>query len=178
MSEQCGEGYGSLEETLERIKKNENDLKSMFPEYEELLRFAAAVMDDFTIIKKEAEKWEEEYKSNELLRGLSNLPKASKSRGKSCNPDALKWMISGAHCMALETHIALTKTLSSCAALKAANAKHSRSGGSRELADKMRKTWASGKYSSRDICAEQECAALNMSFSTARKALRNTPDPT
>jgi hypothetical protein len=40
------------------------------------------------------------------------------------------------------------------------------------------KIWLSGKYSSRDICAEQECAALNLSFSTARKALRGTPNPT
>lgn len=43
---------------------------------------------------------------------------------------------------------------------------------------KIREAWASGKYSSRDICAEQECAALGMSFSAARKALRNTPDVT
>ena len=41
----------------------------------------------------------------------------------------------------------------------------------------IQKIWASGKYKSRDICAEQECAALKLSFSTARKALRNTPDP-
>ncbi len=42
----------------------------------------------------------------------------------------------------------------------------------------IREIWASGKYSARDICAEQEFAALGMSFSTARKALRGTPDPT
>lgn len=43
---------------------------------------------------------------------------------------------------------------------------------------KIREIWATGKYSSRSTCAEQECAALGMSFDTARKALRNTPDPT
>lgn len=42
---------------------------------------------------------------------------------------------------------------------------------------KIREIWASGKYASRDICAEQECASLDMSFSTARKSLRGTPDP-
>lgn len=42
----------------------------------------------------------------------------------------------------------------------------------------IREIWGAGKYSSRDICAEQECASLGMSFSTARKALRNTPDNT
>lgn len=60
----------------------------------------------------------------------------------------------------------------------AANARHSKEGGSRDKQSQMKEIWASGKYSSRDICAEQECAALGISFSTARKALRNTPDPT
>lgn len=59
----------------------------------------------------------------------------------------------------------------------AANARHSKPGESREKRDLVRAAWASGKYSSRDICAEQECAALNMAFGTARKALRNTPEP-
>jgi hypothetical protein len=60
----------------------------------------------------------------------------------------------------------------------AINARHNALGGSREKGNKIREIWASGKYSSRDICAEQECAAMEMSFAAARKALRNTPDPT
>jgi hypothetical protein len=60
----------------------------------------------------------------------------------------------------------------------AANARHSRPGGSREKHQMIREIWRSGKYSSRDVCAEQECAALGMSFSSARKALRGTPEPT
>jgi len=59
----------------------------------------------------------------------------------------------------------------------AANARHSKPGGSREKQDRIRAAWATGKYTTRDICAEQECAALDMSFAAARKALRNTPDP-
>lgn len=62
-------------------------------------------------------------------------------------------------------------------ARRIANARHDKPGGSREKQQKIREIWASGKFSSRDICAEQECAALEMSFSTARKALRNTPTP-
>lgn len=62
---------------------------------------------------------------------------------------------------------------------KAADARHNKPGGSRELKDKICKVWATGKYSSRDVCAEEEWAALGFgSFSTARKALRNTKDPT
>ena len=60
----------------------------------------------------------------------------------------------------------------------AANVRHGSPGGSREKQEKIRVLWASGKYTSRDICAEQECAALGMSFSAARKALRNTPAST
>ena len=59
----------------------------------------------------------------------------------------------------------------------AINARHNKPGGSREKQKKIRDAWASGKYSSRDLCAEQECAGLGMSISAARKALRNTPAP-
>lgn len=60
----------------------------------------------------------------------------------------------------------------------AAEVRHSKPGGNREKGDAIRNAWATGKYSSRDICAEQECASLKMSLSSARKHLRNTPDPT
>ena len=59
----------------------------------------------------------------------------------------------------------------------AANAMHSKPGGHRDKRETIRQLWASGKYADRDTCAEQECGAINMSFSTARKALHNTPDP-
>ncbi len=59
----------------------------------------------------------------------------------------------------------------------AANALHDKPGGSRDKKNQIRTIWASGKYSSRSICAEQECAGLNMSYDAARKALTNTPDP-
>lgn len=59
----------------------------------------------------------------------------------------------------------------------AANTLHNKPGGSREKNAAIRDLWASGKYSSRDLCAEQECAFLDMSLSAARKALRNTPKP-
>ena len=60
----------------------------------------------------------------------------------------------------------------------AANARHNRPGGSRDKQKRIREIWATGKYSSRDICADEECAALDMSFSAARKALRNVcPKP-
>lgn len=62
-------------------------------------------------------------------------------------------------------------------ARKAANARHDQPGGSRDKHQQLREIWATGKYSNRDLCAEEEYAALNMSYSAARKALRNTPDP-
>lgn len=62
-------------------------------------------------------------------------------------------------------------------ARKGAEALHSKAFGSRAKRAEIQRLWASGKYDTRDICAEQECAALAMSFSTARKALRGTADP-
>lgn len=59
----------------------------------------------------------------------------------------------------------------------AANARHDQPGGSRDKQRQIREIWAGGKYSSRDRCAEEECAALGMSYAAARKALKNTPDP-
>lgn len=62
-------------------------------------------------------------------------------------------------------------------AAAAANTLHDLPGGSREKHRQIREAWASGKYSSRDRCAEEECGALGMSYSAARRALRKTPDP-
>ena len=63
-------------------------------------------------------------------------------------------------------------------ARNAIESRHNKPNGSRDKQEQMRAIWATGRYSSRDICAEQECAGLGMSFATARKALRNTPNPT
>jgi hypothetical protein len=63
--------------------------------------------------------------------------------------------------------------------IKGADSKHNQPGGSRDLAAQIRAVWAKGGFASREICAEQEWQGLGFgSFSAARKALRNTPDPT
>jgi hypothetical protein len=62
-------------------------------------------------------------------------------------------------------------------AKQAVDAKHNKPGGSRQLQAKIRAIWATGKFSSKDLCAEQECGALGMSFASARRALRNQPEP-
>jgi hypothetical protein len=62
-------------------------------------------------------------------------------------------------------------------ARRRANKAHDKPGGSRDKRRRIAEIWASGKYDNRDLCAEQECAALGMSFSTARKALRGLPKP-
>ena len=59
----------------------------------------------------------------------------------------------------------------------AAHARHRQPGGSVAKQNEMREIWASGKYKSRDTCAKDECDAIGMSYSTARKALRGTPEP-
>lgn len=60
----------------------------------------------------------------------------------------------------------------------AATIRHNQAGGSVSKREAIQKLWASGKFASRSVCADQECAGLNMSYDAARKALRNTPNPT
>lgn len=62
-------------------------------------------------------------------------------------------------------------------ARNAANKLHDQPGGSRDKRRQMLAIWATGKYTAKDICAEQECAALDMSFTAARNALINAPKP-
>lgn len=54
---------------------------------------------------------------------------------------------------------------------------HARPGGSRENAKEMCQLWASGNYKSRDKCADIEHSRMNISRTTARKYLINSPDP-
>jgi hypothetical protein len=58
----------------------------------------------------------------------------------------------------------------------AADALHSQPGGSRDKRQAMLNSWASGKYTTRDMCAEEECAGIGLSFSKARKHLIGTAD--
>lgn len=53
-----------------------------------------------------------------------------------------------------------------------ANRKHSKPGASRDKRAQIQAIWRSGKFTTKDLCAEQEYQALGMSLSTARKALR------
>ncbi|MFI4957363.1 MAG: hypothetical protein ACHQAX_09185 [Gammaproteobacteria bacterium] len=43
--------------------------------------------------------------------------------------------------------------------------------------ESIRALWASGKYKTRDECAEAECENLGMKFEAARNALKGTPNP-
>lgn len=61
------------------------------------------------------------------------------------------------------------------ASKKATDARHKES---RSRANIIKSVWATGKYSNRDICAEQEYLGLGFnSFKAARNALKQTPDP-
>ena len=63
-------------------------------------------------------------------------------------------------------------------AARGANSLHNAPGGSRSKNKLIRDIWASGKYDNRDLCAEEEYAAVGYKgFSAARKSLRNTDNP-
>lgn len=55
--------------------------------------------------------------------------------------------------------------------------RHAGPGGSHDLADEVRKEWASGKYKSREKCAEAEHERIGLSRKAARNALIGTPEP-
>lgn len=55
----------------------------------------------------------------------------------------------------------------------AAEARHNKPGGSRDKKRQIQEIWASGKFSTKQLCAEQECAGLGMSYEAARRALVN-----
>ncbi|MBU1664281.1 MAG: hypothetical protein KKG92_02635 [Gammaproteobacteria bacterium] len=59
----------------------------------------------------------------------------------------------------------------------AAIALHSKPGGSHEKQEAIRARWATGNFSTRDICADEESSAIPMSRKSARNALIGTPDP-
>jgi hypothetical protein len=59
--------------------------------------------------------------------------------------------------------------------------RHNKPGSKHMIADAareaIRKIWASGKYTDRDLCAREECDHLGASYSVVRRALNATPNP-
>ncbi len=132
----------------------------------------ALVETDFVAVRKEAAALSERLKEGTDISSwrhhIANNPPSA---------DVIAYLIVLHEKEATEQEGTRQQQAKSIASLKAANALHSKPGGNLEKQSAIRKVWASGKYSNRDLCAEQECAALDMSFSAARKALRNTPAP-
>lgn len=60
---------------------------------------------------------------------------------------------------------------------KAIKKRHNSTGGCVERKTAALATWATGNYSNRDICAEQECDHLGVKFKTYRTYLNGAPDP-
>jgi len=78
---------------------------------------------------------------------------------------------------ALRARIRASREKKVGSAKRAAEIRHSQPNGYRSKAAEMRRIWASGKYKTRDECADKEYAGLGISRDTARKALRNAPEP-
>ena len=60
---------------------------------------------------------------------------------------------------------------------KAIKNRHAKPGGSADKKTEALATWATGKYSNREICAEQECDHLEVSQKTYRNYLKGAPNP-
>jgi hypothetical protein len=96
----------------------------------------------------------------------------SEDEGLSSIQDVLNMQPVNALTLAHLVRLERTRT-----ANKGADAKHNKPGGSRDKQEQIRSIWAKGNFTSREKCATQECDGLGMSYDTARKALRNTPEP-
>jgi hypothetical protein len=60
---------------------------------------------------------------------------------------------------------------------KGAEGKHGKPDGTRAKKDQLQNSWATGKFKTRSLCAEQEYEALGVTYDTARSWLKGTPDP-
>lgn len=85
----------------------------------------------------------------------------------------LLWKLTAGH---LEEELKLTPAkVRKETSKKATDARHKES---RSRANLIKSVWATGKYSSRNICAEEEYSGLGFeSQKAARNALKQTPDP-
>lgn len=168
-----------IEKPFRSVDEHKQLIKEKGLSYDDLLDYAACHRADLELCEFENESLKKLLDAQErLLSAQQEIAGIQKANHK----DVLK--LSELHELVattgrfLEGQVLGRETQKKMHGAKAANARHSKPGESRDRQQQMRVLWASGKYSSRDICAEQECAALGMSFSSARKALRGTPDPT
>jgi hypothetical protein len=138
------------------------EMQRRFPEeYKVARKLAAGIAYSFAVTVLSTRQAE---KISEMIH--------SEDEGLSAIQDVLNMQPVNALTLAHLVRLERTRT-----ANKGADAKHNKPGGSREKKAKIRAIWADGNFTSRDRCAEEECANLGMSFSAARKALRNAPKP-
>ena len=128
-------------------------------------------VNEFIQWKKSQDPWVEDEEVAELVDNLSGE-----------HPDidqAVEWLESNRDKLTPETLTTMIKTAMargvSNYVLMLGNRRHAEN---RALSTEIKEIWASGKYSSRNICASEEWRSLGFnSEKTARNALNNTPDP-
>lgn len=164
-AEQCKSSIPSFDEWFETLASNElsaqkSDLSARVFEHHQLMATIAR------LVIKTADKLIEHHAIGHLeLRSVLDIA----SQTITILSDALP--------QAIAIELKIRKTRNSAMAKAGANALHDKPQGSRSKVKEIQRIWASGKYKTRDVCAEQECAALGMGFGTARRALRNMPNP-
>lgn len=164
------------EKILHRMEK----LRDKNLSYEALLRYAAEGWDW-------ADFMEAAYEQQQDLLNMQEQALTMSSDAATALRQVIDGLLDGLGLstdVIQKTRLALPKLIAheiaaarSSSAKSAINVRHSKPGGSREKKARLQAIWASGKYSSRSVCAEEECAGLGMSYETARKALINTQNP-
>lgn len=147
-------------------------------DYENLLAFAARLaMNESALLKENEELCE---KLNEIYRTAGYLSESNPIEPHIKTNIALMSLEMNPDNPVAKTYqqVIQKERQASKRAKTAADARFDKPGGAREKKAAIRAIWASGKYTVRDVCAEEEYAALGMSFTTARKALIGLPNPT
>ena len=134
-------------------------------------------LDEIFHFSKRVEAGREAKDLLEAVRGM-RLPDAIEHlRNNSPSAEVIMFLIILSTSSAARDSVKAEAEFRSEVSSNAADALHDKIGGSREKSGLMKKAWASGKFSSRDDCADKAGKKNGMPFSTARKALRNTLDP-
>lgn len=163
---------GLVRNNQKRKKSIEATLRGMQLSHDELISMAAEAKVLLELEKHDAERYRGLYEATvEQLRECTEMIQRDRNEVSEII-ESLKQELPQTISAAFERKI---NGLHSKRARKAAEARHSQPGGNRDKNEKVQAEWATGKYKSRDHCAEVMGHKLGMAFSTARRALRNTP---
>mgnify|MGYP001063302682 CR=1 FL=1 len=151
----------------ERYKSKVTELEAMKLDKKDLLKLAAQAIIRGDLL-------EEQYHTLLAERANDGLSKIEDVQHKEIITQEMFGLLQADTTKAVSEVNRVTAQKRSDIARNAANKKHELSG-VKEDHESMRQAWASGKYKTKDECAEKEGSKLGMTFDAARRVLYNQP---